>query len=72
MSAVTAAVTSASSAYVRDAYTWPTRASSSSSVSRPFHERGLEGANHPLAVGVRRAEVAMLSAFRTCRLISRP
>jgi hypothetical protein len=30
-----------------------------------LHERGLEGADHPLAVGVRRAEATMVSAFRS-------
>ena len=37
-----------------------------------LHERGLEGAYHLLAVGVRRAEVATAPAFRGCYLIPRP
>jgi hypothetical protein len=36
------------------------------------HERGLESADHLLAVGVGCTEVAVASAFYGCRLISRP
>jgi hypothetical protein len=37
-----------------------------------LHERGLEGADHLLAVGVRGAEFTTAPAFCGCYLISRP